>query len=135
MGRRKLLSNRERQALFAIPTDDEGLIRHYTLSPADLLEVQLRRRPHNQIGFAVQLCLMRHPGRTLISGERLPIAMLAYIAAQLGIDPQVFDLYSRREATRLDHVARLLPYLHLRAASVQDRRIVDCRQDLTRDCH
>jgi len=59
MGRRKLLSNRERQALFAIPTDEESLIRHYTLSMADLFEIQLRRRPYNQIGFAISFRAIR----------------------------------------------------------------------------
>ena len=122
MGRRKLLNTRERQALLAIPTDEECLIRHYTLTSADLLEIQVRRRPHNQLGFAVLLCLMRYPGRALMLGEKLPQAMLAYIAAQLDISPKLFDLYARRKATRLDHVARLLPYLQKHAPGARDRR-------------
>ncbi|WP_284316793.1 DUF4158 domain-containing protein [Labrys miyagiensis] len=122
MGRRKLLSTRERQALFAIPTDEESLIRHYTFTSAGLLEIQARRRPHNQLGFGVQLCLMRYPGRALMPGEKLPKATLIYIAAQLDISPKFFDLYARREPTRLDHVARLLSYLQKRTPVAQDRR-------------
>jgi len=34
-------------------------------------------------------------------GERSPIAMLKYIAAQLRVDPKVFDLYTHRKATWL----------------------------------
>jgi hypothetical protein len=36
-----------------------AFIRHYSLSSADKLEIGLRRREHNRLGFAVQLCLMR----------------------------------------------------------------------------
>jgi hypothetical protein len=39
---RKLLKCNERRAVFGLPTDDDSLIRHYTLSPSDLLEIQIR---------------------------------------------------------------------------------------------
>ncbi len=77
MGKRRLLKVQDRQRLFDIPTDDDGLIRHYSLS-ADRLEIGLRRREHNQLGFAVQLCLMRYPGRVLATDETPPRAMLKY---------------------------------------------------------
>ncbi|MXQ14305.1 DUF4158 domain-containing protein [Microvirga makkahensis] len=69
MARRKLLTPDERQALLGIPDDEESLIRHYTLSPRDRLQAEVRRRPHNQLGYAVQLCIMRYPGRVLGMGE------------------------------------------------------------------
>ncbi|MCF1474892.1 DUF4158 domain-containing protein, partial [Agrobacterium vitis] len=99
MGRRKLLKSDERRAVFGVPTSDDGLIRHYTLSLSDRLEIQTRRRPANQLGFAVQLCLMRYPGRTLMSGESLPLATLGFIARQLDIEPHEFNLYARRQPT------------------------------------
>lgn len=40
MGRRKLLKSDERRAVFGVPTSDDGLIRHYTLSLSDRLEIQ-----------------------------------------------------------------------------------------------
>lgn len=83
-----------------MPTDDDSLILYYTLSPSDLLEIQIRRRPPNQLGFAVQLCLMRYPGRTLAPGESLPPHTLGFIARQLDIDPNRFDVYARHEPTR-----------------------------------
>ncbi|PWE52367.1 hypothetical protein DEM27_31495 [Metarhizobium album] len=51
--------------LFDIPVDEDSFIRHYLLSSADRLEIELRRRNHNRLGFAIQLCLMRYPGRML----------------------------------------------------------------------
>ena len=65
--------------LLDIPVDEDSLVRHYTLAPADLLEIQMRRREHNQLGFAIQLCLMRYPGRPLLANEIPPKAMLDYV--------------------------------------------------------
>lgn len=122
MAKRKLLKAQDWQELFDIPADEDSLIRHYCLSPAERLEVVVRRREHNRLGFAVQLCLMRHPGRPLMANERPPRAMLNYIAEQIGADPASFDLYAHREETRMNHVAHLLGYLEMRSATAVDRR-------------
>ncbi|TKB29375.1 MAG: DUF4158 domain-containing protein, partial [Mesorhizobium sp.] len=106
MARRKILKAPDRRELFDIPADEDSLIRHYSLSAADRLEIDLRRREHNKLGFAVQLCVMRHPGRVLAAGENPPRAMLKYVADQIGAAPAVFATYARREETRRDHIAR-----------------------------
>ncbi len=122
MAKRKLLKVHDRQKVFDIPADEDSLIRHYSLPPADRLEIELRRREHNRLGFAVQLCLMRYPGRVLGAEETPPRAMLRYVADQIGADPEAFALYARREETRRDHTARLMVYLDTRSATAQDRR-------------
>ena len=104
------------------PGNEESLIRHYSLSPADRLEIELRRRNHNRLGFAIQLCLMRYPGRVLGAEETPPRAMLKFVADQIGAAPAEFALYARREETRRDHMARLMVYLDTRSANPQDRR-------------
>ncbi|WP_210217197.1 DUF4158 domain-containing protein, partial [Agrobacterium pusense] len=80
MPKRKLLKDQDRRKLVDIPADEESLIRHYSLSPADRLEIELRRRNHNRLGFAIQLCLMRYPGRVLGAEETPPRAMLKFVA-------------------------------------------------------
>ena len=122
MAKRKLLKVHDRQKVFDIPADEDSLMRNYSLSPADRLEIELRRREHNRLGFAVQLCLMRYPGRVLGAEETPPRAMLRYVADQIGADPEAFALYARREETRRDHTARLMVYLDTRSATAQDRR-------------
>jgi TnpA family transposase len=122
MARRKLLTPDERQALLGIPDDEESLIRHYTLSPQDRLQAEVRRRPHNQLGYAVQLCIMRYPGRVLGMGEDPPAAVLSYVAEQLGIAPGAFASYARRTPTRFEHSHRLAKYLGVRTATRDDRR-------------
>ncbi|NBJ13943.1 Tn3 family transposase [Microvirga arsenatis] len=122
MARRKLLTPDERQALLGIPDDEESLIRHYTLSPQDRLQAEVRRRPHNQLGYAVQICIMRYPGRVLGMDEDPPAAVVAYVAEQLGIAPDVFASYARRIPTRFEHSHRLAKYLGVRTATRDDRR-------------
>ena len=53
MAKRTLLKVQDRQELFDIPADEDSLIRHYSLSPADRLEIEIRRREHNRLGFAI----------------------------------------------------------------------------------
>ncbi|GGF12569.1 hypothetical protein GCM10011611_17750 [Aliidongia dinghuensis] len=122
MGRRSLLKPESYARLLDIPADEESLIRHYTLSPEDRYQALARRRPWNQIGFAVQLCFMRYPGRILAAGEAPPTAMLAYVADQLGLKPDVFAAYGRREETRLEHGRVLQHQLAVRLATSEDRR-------------
>ncbi|ANV25347.1 Tn3 family transposase [Rhizobium pusense] len=122
MAKRKLLKDQDRRKLVDIPVDEDSLIRHYSLSLADRLEIELRRRNHNRLGFAIQLCLMRYPGRVLGAEETPPRAMLKYVADQIGAAPDEFALYARREETRRDHMARLMVYLDTRSATPPDRR-------------
>lgn len=63
MPRRHILTDRQRSALFDLPTDEVDLLRHYTLADDDLEHIRARRRPSNRLGFAVQLCAFRYPGR------------------------------------------------------------------------
>jgi TnpA family transposase len=109
-------------ALIGIPQDEEELIRHYTLSGADIDRALIKRGEHNQLGFAVQLCLMRFPGRALGPNEVLPRMMLGFIAQQLGIDPVVFADYARRDETRREHGVEIQQFLGLHTADREDRR-------------
>jgi TnpA family transposase len=86
VGRRRLISSTVVPALLGIATDEDSLIRHFTLDPADRLECELRRRPQNKLGFAVQLCTMRQTGRLLWDNEKPPVAVINYLADQLGTD-------------------------------------------------
>src|SRR5208283_2618574 len=69
MPRRRAITDAQLEALLALPTAEPDLIRHYTLSPADLAVIARRRRPHNRLGFAIQLCALRQ-GR--VSPARRP---------------------------------------------------------------
>ena len=84
MPRRTILSASQRAAFETLPTEPEDLVRHWTLSEDDLALVRERRRAWNRLGFAVQLCLIRYPGRALRAGEELPAPMIDFVAEQTG---------------------------------------------------
>lgn len=107
MAHRTVLTKRQAAALFALPTDRASLEDHYTLADDDVEHVKTRRRPRNQIGFALQLCALRYPGRLLKPGEVIPEAVSNYLAAQLGLKPDDLLLYAVRDVTRREHLGAL----------------------------
>lgn len=62
----------ERDGLLGIPDDENNMLLHILSRRVDLLEVELRRLTHNKRGFALQLCIMRYPGR--VPGADEPVS-------------------------------------------------------------
>ncbi|SEF07583.1 Transposase and inactivated derivatives, TnpA family [Rhizobiales bacterium GAS188] len=120
MARRQLLTDDERRRVFGVPESEAEIIRHYTLSPADLDLTADRHGSRNRLGVAVQLCLLRHPGFGLRVGEEIPEALLAYLAHQLAVPPGAFRDYGRRAQTRLDHAGEIAAHLGLRTFARAD---------------
>ncbi len=119
---RTLLSSEQRVRLFSIPTDPAEIARHYVLDADDLALVWARRRAGNRLGFAVQLCALRHPGRVLDPLEAPPVPMLVFVAKQIGVDPALFGEYAQRDQTRREHAVELQRYLGLRRFGLADWR-------------
>ncbi|MHA6645346.1 Tn3 family transposase [Mesorhizobium sp. A623] len=107
MPRRIILTDRQKTALFRLPVEQAGLLRHYTLSDEDLEHIRHRRRAHNKFGFALQLCVLRYPGRILAPGEIIPLEIVEFIGAQLGLNGDDLLDYAVREETRHEHLAEL----------------------------
>jgi hypothetical protein len=120
MAHRGLLTDDERQLVFGVPRQEHLIIKHCTLSQDDLDLVLRKRGARNQLGFAVQLCLLRYPGFGLRHNEAPPREMLTFLAGQLQVSLHVFEDYSRRPQTRLDHAAELIASLNLRPAMQED---------------
>src|SRR5450432_2266508 len=119
---RPLLSSEQRTRLFTIPTDPTEMTRHFVLDADDLALVGARRRAGNRLGFAVQLCALRHPGRVLDPSELPPAPMLAFVARQIGVDPALFGEYARRAETRREHLLELQRLLRLRSFGLTEWR-------------
>jgi hypothetical protein len=66
-----------------------------------------RRRNHNQLGFALQLCALRYPGRLLRPGEVIPQPALHFVADQLGTAPEALITYAARFQTRYEQLGVL----------------------------
>ena len=119
---RTLLSSEQRVRLFSIPTDPAEMTRHYVLGADDLALVGARRRASNRLGFAVQLCALRHPGGVLDPSESPPAPMVAFVAQQIGVDSALFADYAQRDQTRREHAVELQRYLGLRRFGLADWR-------------
>jgi TnpA family transposase len=107
MPRRTVLTSAQREALLALPHEDADLARHYTLGEGDLGIIRRRRREANRLGFALQLCVLRYPGRLLRRGELIPERIVAFISRQLGIGDDALGVYAVRVATRYLHSSAL----------------------------
>ena len=69
MPRRSVLTERQRSALFDLPTDPATILRHYTLADDDIEHIRTRRHSRNRLGFALQLCAFRYPGQCVHMGQ------------------------------------------------------------------
>jgi TnpA family transposase len=100
--------------LFDPPSDQRELVRHYTLSAADLAAIRRCRGDHNRLGHALMLCYLRYPGRPLRADERPPGPLLTFVADQIGVRPEWVDDYLTAERNRRCHAAELQDRLRLR---------------------
>jgi hypothetical protein len=75
-----------REAKDGLPQEiDENTLRKYfTLTEADLTQVELCRGAINRLGFAVQLCTLRWRGYFLREMQGVPEAIIETVARQLG---------------------------------------------------
>ncbi len=122
MPTRGLLSEGQRARFLMLPDmDGRELVRHHTLSEAELTAVSVRRGAANRLGFAIQLCLLRYPGRPLRAGEAVPRPIVEFVASQIGAYPDAFGDYAGgpegagRDTTRREHVAEIVRTFGFRA--------------------
>jgi len=114
VARRQQLSEAQIAELFDPPAEQRELVRHYTLSEADLAAIRRCRGDHNRLGYALMLCYLRHPGRALRAGERPPTAMLRFVAEQIDVSPDTTDDSVSAERSRQRHSIECQDRLGLR---------------------
>lgn len=122
MPRKPLLSPAERSSLMSPPATEEELASHYSFSKRDFSLIRQRRGNANRLGFAVQLCLLRFPGRGLEAGMEVSDAVLQWVGRQLRIDTSCWPSYASRAQTRREHLVELRSYLELTPFRLSDFR-------------
>jgi hypothetical protein len=112
-----ILTPEQRVLLTTIPADisTEDLIRCYTLSPADLTFINRHHGAYNRLGVALQLCVLRYPGRALIELPDIPATMIAYVAQQIGVSPEAYARYGSRQSTLYEHLVHIREHYGYRA--------------------
>jgi len=114
VARRQRLSETQIAELFDPPTEQRELVRHYTLSEADLAAIARCRGDHNRLGYALMRCYLRYPGRALRVGERPSAALITFIAEQIGVFPASIDEYLANERNRQRHAIECQEQIGLR---------------------
>lgn len=70
--------------------------------------IERKRRPHNKLGFALQVTTVHYLGTFLADPTDVPTEVVDYLSAQLGIvDPSCLKAYREREMTRLEHAREI----------------------------
>ena len=104
---RELLTKEQRDNFMKFP-DDEGIIGiYYTLSKGDIEIIRKHRKEENQLGFAIQLAVLRYPGWPYILNKEVPENIVRYIAKQIGTVPRALNNYSLREVTYREHIKEI----------------------------
>jgi hypothetical protein len=106
--------------------DDDTLRKYFTLTKADLEQVDQCRGPTNKLGFAIQLCTLRWHGYFLPDTRGIPSSVVEMIGDQLALLPIAPDNYPQNEKTRFEHLERIRQYLgFVRCDAPQRERLLN----------
>src|SRR5260221_4788727 len=120
------LNPKQRHALTQIPSDfsERDIARYYTFTEKERELINRRRRASNRLGFAVQLALLKFPGRTLMEVKDVPRPVLTAIAEQVDVPVSAFASYGERENTLYEHLDELRRECGFRACGWREYLLV-----------
>ena len=108
MSVKELLTQEQRKEILNLNNLSEfEFTSFYSLSDYDIDVINRHRRDHNRLGFALQLCILRNPGCSLVNILEIPENLIEYIANQINVDPKVYSLYAQRDTTRREHLEEI----------------------------
>ena len=82
----------------------EQLVSLAKFTAEDLAEINLRRRPHNRLGFAYQLAFVRLTNRFPTQQPfEVESEILTFISVQLDIPAHLIQIYAQRQPTLSEH--------------------------------
>lgn len=104
---RELLTIDQRKSFMKVPEDECIVGSYYSFSKQDLEIIKRHRKEENQLGFAVQLAVLRYPGWPYTYTENIPESVLKYIAKQINVTPKGLKVYSQRKSTSREHIREI----------------------------
>jgi TnpA family transposase len=107
MVHRPILTERQRNDLMALPADESSMLSYYILSDEDIIRIKKKRDDHNRLGFALQLCVLRYPGRYMNADDILPKELIDFVGAQIGLSEIQLLKFTYKSVTRYEHLRAL----------------------------
>ncbi len=107
MSRRHIFTERQRAALFDLPTDELSLLKFYTLGDDDWKT--LGSAADRKTGLALPCNFVPYDIRAVhwLLGEMIPREVLSFVGAQLGVPADALLTYATRRQTRQQHMDTL----------------------------
>ena len=77
----EFLTSKERKEYMELPNNTHSIEieKFFILSDEDIQVINKHRKTSNQLGFAVQLCIIRYTGWTLMDFENIPYEIVLLI--------------------------------------------------------
>jgi hypothetical protein len=101
----------------------DALIDHWTLLPADR-ELLANKTGSTRLGFAVMLKAFAFEGRFPGSLHDIPTQLVAYVAQQVNVAPELYSQYDWRGRSSTNHRAQIRNYYHFREATAADPTMI-----------
>jgi len=113
---------KERERLAGFPEDIPhwDLITYCTLTEHDRALIDTYHGDANRLGTALQLCAVRYLGFCPADLQAAPVAMVAFLASLLQVNPAALQTYGRRRMTRGAHFNAILRHLGFRRVQLED---------------
>lgn len=113
-------AERARFTRFPATISTEDLHQYFTLTSDDLKKASGQRGMHNRLGFALQVGTLRYLGYCPRVLHHAPRDVVAFVAQQVGVDPDALRKYGRRIHTRTDHYRQVQAHLGYREVTPAD---------------
>jgi hypothetical protein len=103
-------------------TTDE-LIDHWTVLPPER-EILANKTGVIRLGFAVMLKAFALDGRFPASIHDIPALIVAYVAQQVDVEPELYPTYAWRGRSSTNHRSQIREFYHFREASSEDLAMI-----------
>ena len=119
----EFLTSKERKEYMKLPNNAASFEteKFFMLSDEDIKVINKHRKASSKLGFAVQLCIIRYTGWTLMDFENIPSEIILYISEQLKISTFEFQSYNKRQPTRYEHLEEILKLYGYKRFKTKDR--------------
>ncbi|MEH8765287.1 DUF4158 domain-containing protein [Klebsiella pneumoniae] len=106
MSRRHIFTERQRAALFDLPTDELSLLKFYTLGDDDWKTLGSAADRKTGLALPCTFCTIYDIRACWLSDE-IPREVLSFVGAQLGVPADALLTYATRRQTRQQHMDTL----------------------------